>query len=60
MPRGAAELGVEVLPFTRVTAIELGKGGIERVVSERGSIATRASWSTPAAPSVPGWLPWLA
>jgi sarcosine oxidase subunit beta len=39
--QGAAELGVEVLPFTRVTAIEVGKGGIERVQSERGSIATR-------------------
>jgi sarcosine oxidase, subunit beta len=39
--QGAAELGVEIVPFNRVLAIEHGPRGIERVVSERGSIATR-------------------
>ncbi len=38
--QGASELGVEVVPFNRVTGIELGAHGIERVVSERGTIAT--------------------
>ncbi|HVJ17540.1 MAG TPA: FAD-binding oxidoreductase [Polyangiaceae bacterium] len=39
--QGASELGVEIVPFTRVIAIERGPNGIERVVSERGSIATK-------------------
>ncbi len=38
--QGATELGVEVVPFNKVTGIDVGRRGIERVHSERGSIST--------------------
>lgn len=39
--RGADRLGVEIHPITEVTAIHTGRGRVEQVVTNRGTITTR-------------------
>ncbi len=53
--RGADRLGVEIHPFTEVTAIHTANGRVHEVVTERGTIATRTVVNATA-----GWCSTIA
>src|SRR5262249_2600252 len=48
--RGADRLGAEIHPFTEVTGIQRANGRVTRVVTTRGTVATRTGVNAPA-----GW-----